>query len=67
MLASLQVETLVTPCRFGLGTHPLYRVSHLFFLADQRVRLTKQAIQGARTIKMSGWEVLLEKRIKEVR
>jgi hypothetical protein len=35
--------------------------------ADQRVRLTKQAIQGARTIKMSGWEVLLEKRIKEVR
>ncbi len=35
--------------------------------SDQRVRLSKQAIQGARTIKMSGWELLLEKRIADVR
>ena len=35
-------------------------------LTDERVRLTKQAIHGARTIKMSGWEMLLDKRIREV-
>jgi ABC-type multidrug transport system fused ATPase/permease subunit len=36
-------------------------------LTDERVRLTKQAIQGARTIKMSGWELLMDGRIRRAR
>lgn len=36
-------------------------------LTDERVRLTKQAIQGARTIKMSGWELLMDARIRKAR
>lgn len=36
-------------------------------LTDERVRLTKQAIHGARTIKMSGWETLMDARIRRAR
>lgn len=34
---------------------------------DKRIRLTEQMVEGARTIKMGGWEPLIEQRIKAAR
>lgn len=36
-------------------------------LTDHRIRLSKQAVEGARIIKMSGWELALDRRISLAR
>ncbi|CAD6189209.1 unnamed protein product [Caenorhabditis auriculariae] len=65
--AGVAVMVSIIPINFGISIWNKKLQMRLMKLKDERIRLTNEVLNGIKVVKLSAWEIAMEKAIEEIR